>query len=63
MLHTASPTLGHKQRWRRERGLVTFISPSDGLVAWIASFEELSRHCVIRQTESLYTEKNTRKWE
>ena len=36
-----------------ERGLVTFVSPSDGLVVWIANLEKFSCHCMIRQAETL----------
>lgn len=33
--------------------LVTFVSPSDGFVVWVASLEKFSCHRMIRQTETL----------
>ena len=66
---TASSTLGkwhwnreeeRGKRWRgrkKEGGLVTFVSPSDGLVVWVACLEKFSCHCMIRQSETLYAKR------
>lgn len=62
MLHTDSQFLQHWEQWglKREKtegekmeALVTFVSPSDGFVVWVASLEKFSCHRMIRQTETL----------
>jgi hypothetical protein len=52
---------GERLEGENEEGyLVTFVSPSDGLVVWIVSLKNSSCHRMIRQTETLYVEKEKR---